>query len=530
MAAILIVDDEPLQRKILKTILTDEGFETYEASSGEEALKLIKTYGPDIVLTDLKMDGMDGIELLAKIDSERLKSGRNIPLVIIMTAFGTVNSAVDAMKRGAFDYLTKPLDKDVVMITLRRALERIELVKKTEELQQALYDKFKIEGIIGRSRAINEVIQIIRKVSPSPATVLILGESGTGKELIARAIHYNSPRGSKTFTAINCAAIPETLLESELFGYEPGAFTGASSRKIGLFEATNGGTLLLDEIGDLPALTQAKILRVLQEKEVRRLGGRESFKVDVRIIAATNKDLEKEMREGKFREDLYYRLKVVSIDLPALRERKEDIPELAEFFLMRYNQEFGKKIRKIDEAAIRALMEYQWPGNIRQFESVIEKAVLMCESDVITFEDVRGELTLSAPSKYLDIQIPEEGLSLEELERSILRKAMEMSDNVVARAARLVGLNYYAFYNRWGKIQGTELNDTSHAFALEIPDSGIDLDKLEEDLLRKAMARSNNVITKASKLLGISYMSFYNRWEKLNSESTSTRREETLLK
>lgn len=528
MAVILIVDDEPLQRTILKTILSDEGFETHEASSGEEAWKTIKAYPPDIVLTDLKMEGMGGIELLQKINTEKTKSGKDVPLVIIMTAFGTVHSAVDAMKRGAFDYLTKPLDKDVVMITIGRALERIELVRKTEELQQALYDKFTIDGIIGRSPAINEVIRVIRKVSGSPATVLILGESGTGKELIARAIHYNSPRSTKTFTAINCAAIPETLLESELFGYEPGSFTGAASRKIGLFEATNGGTLFLDEIGDLPPLTQAKILRVLQEKEVRRLGGRDSFKVDVRIIAATNKDLEKEMREGKFREDLFYRLKVVSICLPPLRERKEDIPELAAFFLLRYNHEFGKKIKKIDEAAIKAFCEYQWPGNIRQFESVIEKAVLMCESDIITLENIKDELQISPPSNFLDIPLPAEGLSLEEIETSILIKAMETGNNVVARAAKLVGMNYYAFYNRWDKIQQGGAAKQTPPFNFKIPESGISLEKIEEDLLRKAMDRSNNVISKAARLLGISYKSFYNKWEKINPEAKSYRREESL--
>ncbi|MEN6464722.1 MAG: sigma 54-interacting transcriptional regulator [Syntrophaceae bacterium] len=528
MATILIVDDEPLQRTILKTILSDEGFETHEASSGEEALKMIKAYPPEIVLTDLKMDGMDGIELLQRISTDKLKSGGDVPLVIITTAFGTVHSAVDAMKRGAFDYLTKPLDKDVVMITIRRALERIELVRKTEELQKALYDKFKIDGIIGRSPAINEVIQVIRKVSGSPATVLILGESGTGKELIARAIHYNSTRSTRTFTAINCAAIPETLLESELFGYEPGSFTGAASRKMGLFEATNGGTLFLDEIGDLPSLTQAKILRVLQEKEVRRLGGRESFKVDVRIIAATNKDLEKEMREGKFREDLFYRLKVVSICLPPLRERKEDIPELAGFFLLRYNHDFGKKIKKIDDAALRALCEYQWPGNIRQFESVIEKAVLMCESDIITLADIRGELQISSPAGSLDISLPEEGFSLEEFETWVMIKAMEKGNSVVAKAAKLVGMNYYAFYNRWDKIQQSGAGKNVPAFTYIFPESGISLEKIEEDLLKKAMARSNNVISKAARLLRISYKSFYNKWEKINPEAKSSRREESL--
>ncbi len=341
MAAILVVDDEQNQRNILKTILSAEGYETYVASSGEEALKTAKTFNPEVVLTDLKMEGMDGIELMETI----IASMDHPPAVVMMTAFGTINTAIDAMKKGAFDYLQKPLDKDNVLMVVKKAVEMTDLRRKNRELQHALYDKFSIEGIIGNSEVMKEVIGIIRKVSHSPVTVLILGESGTGKELAAKAIHYNSPRSSKPFTAINCAAIPESLLESELFGYEPGAFTGAVTRKIGLFEATNGGAMFLDEVGDLPSITQSKILRVLQEKEIRRIGGREAIKVDVRIIAATNKDLEKEMKNGKFREDLYYRLRVVTLELPPLRERKGDIPELVHFFIQRYNNEFGKRIK-----------------------------------------------------------------------------------------------------------------------------------------------------------------------------------------
>ena len=259
MAVVLVVDDEPLQRNILKDILSDEGYETHVASSGEEALKIAQLFNPDLVLTDLKMDGMDGLELL-----EKIKSGEHAPEVLIMTAFGTIPSVVEAMNRGAYSYLEKPLDKERVLLNVRHALEKNKLLKENQKLHDALYSRFNIEGIVGSSRAMEEVISIIRKVSHSPATVLILGESGTGKELIAKAIHYNSPRSLKPFTAINCAAIPESLLESELFGYEPGAFTGAVSRKIGLFEATNGGTILFDEIGDLPSLTQSKILRFLQ--------------------------------------------------------------------------------------------------------------------------------------------------------------------------------------------------------------------------------------------------------------------------
>jgi len=512
MAVILVVDDEPLQRSILETILSEEGYETYTASSGEEALQLARSYNPDIVLTDLKMKGMDGIALL-----DRIKSLKPESTVVLMTAFGTVTTAVEAMKKGAFDYLTKPLDKDVVILTVKRALERTELLKKTDELQKALYDKFSIEGIVGRSSAINNVITVVRKVAGSPVTVLILGESGTGKELIARAIHYNSPRSTKPFTAINCAAIPETLLESELFGYEPGAFTGAASRKIGLFEATRGGTLFLDEIGDLPALTQSKILRVLQEREVRRLGGRESIKVDVRVITATNKDLNKEMEEGRFREDLFYRLKVVTIQMPPLRERKEDIPDLTRYFLEKFNREFGKRIRRLDDQTLRSLVEYHWPGNIRQLESVIEKAVLMCESDTLTPADIESELVLPRRRNIFDIDIPEEGLDFEVLEKDLLQKAMDLSGGVAAKAARLLGMSYKTFWYRWEKFNleaSRSMAKASETYSIDIPEGGIVFEEFEKELLKKAMLKANNVIARAARLLNLSDKAFRLRWEK----------------
>jgi transcriptional regulator with PAS, ATPase and Fis domain len=340
-------------------------------------------------------------------------------------------------------------------------VERAELLKRNQELRHALYDKFSIEGIVGHSRVMEEVIHLVKKVSHSPVTVLILGESGTGKELIARAIHYNSPRYSKSFTAINCAAIPETLLESELFGYEPGAFTGATTRKIGLFEATNGGTMFLDEVGDLPLMTQSKILRILQEKEVRRLGGRDATKVDVRIIAATNKDIDKELKAGKFREDLYYRLRVVAVELPTLRERKEDIPELVAHFLKRYNSEFGKRVRGIDEAAMKALIEYHWPGNIRQLESVVERAILMCESDSIKLQDIKSELRSGQLQGTFDFDIPDDGINFEHLEKELLKKAMAKANNVAAKAARLLGMSYKTFWYRWEKfdLEGSSLKE-----------------------------------------------------------------------
>ncbi len=521
MAVVLVVDDEPLQREILKTILSDEGYETYVASSGDEALKVAKSYNPDVVLTDLMMKGMDGIALM-----NRMKSLKPEPTVILMTAFGTVTTAVEAMKKGAFDYLTKPLEKDVVVLTIRRALERLELLKKTNELQKALVDKFSIEGIIGHSKAIQDVITVVRKVSVSPVTILILGESGTGKELIAKAIHYNSPRSTQPFTAINCAAIPETLLESELFGYEPGAFTGATSRKIGLFEATKGGTIFLDEIGDLPFLTQSKILRVLQEREVRRLGGRESIKVDVRVITATNKDLEKEMAAGKFREDLYYRLKVVTVHLPPLRDRGEDIPDIAGYFLERYNKEFGKRIRRIDDSAMKALQDYHWPGNIRQLESAIEKAVIMCDSDTISLSDIESELISPKSRNGLDFDIPDQGLNFDELEKILLRKAMAKADGVAAKAARLLGMSYKTFWYRWEKFglqDAPEEAPGTLPHGIDIPEGGIFFEDLEKELMKKAMVKANNVVARAARLLDLTDKAFRLRWEKYGLDSSQKR-------
>lgn len=447
MSVILVVDDEPLQRDILKTILDAEGYETYTAASGEQALGLMKKFHPDIILTDLKMEGMDGIEFMEAVPKEPFQ-----PSVIIITAHGTISSAVEAVKKGAFDYLTKPLDKDTIFLTVRRGLERINLLKENLHLQKELYDKFKIEGIVGKSERMQRAMEIIKKVAPSVATILIRGESGTGKELVARAIHYNSNRRTKHFTALNCAAIPENLVESELFGYEAGAFTGATSRKEGLFELTNGGTLFLDEIGDLPLQLQSKLLRVLQDKEIRRIGGKDSIKVDVRIIAATNQDLEKEVAAGKFREDIYYRLKVVTIALPPLRERAGDIPELVNFFIKKYNEEFGKRIKSIEPSAMKALYDYNWPGNIRQMESVIERAVLLNDTGAINMKDIHGELEILQPGGRVSaFDIPPEGMDLEKMENELIHKAMERAGGVATKAAKLLGMSYKAFLYRLEK-------------------------------------------------------------------------------
>ncbi|MFN3740817.1 MAG: sigma-54-dependent transcriptional regulator, partial [Thermodesulfovibrionales bacterium] len=416
---VIVVDDEENQRDIIVTILREEGIDAQGASTPLEAMELIKRYKPEVVLTDLRLGSMDGIELMEKVYSQ---SDSRPPAFIILTAYGTIDSAVTAVKKGAFDYLTKPVDRDVLLISIRRAIERERIIRENIRLKEELSEHFKIEGIVGRSPNFLKALSIARRVSSTNATVLITGESGTGKELIAKAIHYNSPRSARPFVAINCASIPETLIESELFGYEAGAFTGAVSRKKGLFEAANEGTLFLDEIGDLPLTTQAKLLRALQEKEIMRLGGREPIKIDVRIIAATNKDLEEELKKGRFREDLFYRLRVITIEMPPLRERKEDIPLLVEHFIKKYSKEFQKTIKGIEPLALKRLEGYHWPGNVRQLMAVIEKAVIMAD-EFIRIEYIKDELKdFSAQSLY-DIDIPPEGINLEELEKRLLKKA-----------------------------------------------------------------------------------------------------------
>ena len=317
MTTILIIDDEPLQREILSTILLEEGYNVCSASSIKEAKKIINENCPDIAITDLKLGNENGMEILNEISDKAI-----FPAVIVITAFGTISSAVEAIKKGAFDYLTKPIDKEILLLTIKKAEERVILIKENIRLKKELFGQFKIDGIVGKSKKMLQILDIVKKVTPTSATVLIYGESGTGKELIAKAIHYNSQRRDKPFIAINCAAIPETLIESELFGYEQGAFTGATMRKIGLIESVHGGTLFLDEIAELPFHLQSKLLRVLQDKEIRRIGGKDTIKVDLRIIAATNKNLSDEVEKGKFRKDLFYRLKVVIVEIPPLRERK----------------------------------------------------------------------------------------------------------------------------------------------------------------------------------------------------------------
>ncbi|MBI5971388.1 MAG: sigma-54-dependent Fis family transcriptional regulator [Deltaproteobacteria bacterium] len=446
--AALVVDDEKGQREILKTILESEGYDAGVAASGAEAIEAVQKNNFDLVITDLKMPGMDGHELLKNVLAEKPAVS-----VVIVTAHGSIDSAVEAIREGAFDYLTKPLDRDRLLQVAKKAVEKSRLLSENIQLREQLERQFRLPGIIGSDSRMREVFRIIRKVSGSSATVMIYGESGTGKELIAKALHYTSPRSALPFMAVNCAAIPEGLLETELFGYEKGAFTGAYARSTGLFEAAAGGTIFLDEIGDMSLNLQAKLLRVIQEREIRRVGGNTSVKVDVRIVSATNKDLPSEIKAGRFRDDLYYRLNVISFNLPALRDRRSDIPELAAWFIKKHNNASGKSVTRLTEEAMSALMNHNWPGNVRQLESVIERAVLLNDSHVIGIEAFPMEMTtLPITLGKIDFELPDEGISFEEFERQLILKAMVKSGGVLARAAQLLGMSYRTLQYRLSKF------------------------------------------------------------------------------
>jgi len=446
---VLVVDDEKSQRDILTLILEGEGYMVEAASNVTQALAYFRSRHADVVLSDLSMPDRDGLSLL-----EELVTLDPETLVILVTAYGTIGSAVQAMKKGAADFLTKPVDREELLITIAKAFEKIHLVRENRQLKRQLYDKFNVDNILGRHPLMQEVFRVIKKVAASQATVLITGESGTGKELVARALHAHSQRAERPFRALNCAAIPETLIESELFGHEKGAFTGAHTRQVGLFEAVDGGTLFLDEIGDLGLPLQAKLLRVLQEKEIRRIGGREDIKVDVRVVAATNRRLAAAIKQGAFREDLFYRLNVVSVHLPSLRDRSTDIPDLIEYFLKKYAAPSGKAVPGVTHAALRLLLEYPWPGNVRELESVMERALLLCESDRIDVEDLPQDVRVRAARlDRMEFDLPAEGFSLEAFERRLLETAMARSQGVIAKAAKMLGLTYKTMQYRLEKFQ-----------------------------------------------------------------------------
>ncbi|MGB7569357.1 MAG: sigma-54 dependent transcriptional regulator [Chitinivibrionales bacterium] len=443
MANVLVVDDEAGQRKIVASILKSVGHLVYEAPSVDDALHQIAENRPEVVLTDLKMPGKSGLILVEEVSKSQLP-----PEVVVITAFGTVETAVKAMRSGAYDYLNKPLEREELLMVVERAAEKYGLRVDGIQLRMELTRQL-TSGLIAESAPMHAVLDIVSKVAASDSTVLVRGESGTGKERIARLIHYQSKRGHKPMQSINCAAFPETLLESELFGYEKGAFTGAQSRRIGLIESASGSTLFLDEVADMSLSTQAKLLRVLQEKEIRRVGGTKSIPVDIRIISATNKNLEEAIKQGTFRDDLFYRLNIIPITIPPLRERNEDIKALINYFINR-----SGRPKTVEPQALRLLTSYNWLGNVRELEAVMERITVLSSNDVITVDDLPVELkrTSEVPCALPLWELPKEGVVFEELERSLILQALNKSNGVMADAAKLLGMTYRTFQYRAEKF------------------------------------------------------------------------------
>ncbi|MFO7964090.1 MAG: sigma-54 dependent transcriptional regulator [Desulfobacterales bacterium] len=440
METILIVDDEKNYPPILSAVLEEEGYETLTANSGPEALMRLSDSDIDLVLTDMKMPGMDGMELL-----EKIKAGDSDLPVVMMTAYGTVDKAVEAMQKGAYTYILKPFDNDRLVIFIEKAIGMYRVIKENRQLRNAVESQYKFDNIIGKTKVMQDVFRTIQKVAPTSATVLIEGESGTGKELVAKSIHFNSPRHDKPFVAVNCSAFVETLLESELFGHEKGAFTGAASMKKGRFELADGGTLFLDEIGELSQNLQVKLLRVLQEKTFERVGGIKPISVNIRLLAATNKTLEDEIREGRFREDLYYRLNVLRIVMPPLRERREDIRLLVNHFIKKYAEERKAEtpIRGVDHEVERLFYDYAWPGNIRELENLIERAMILCPGEFITANDVPNEIKSSIDNTLHLDGIPLNANlydTLANVEQAMIKRALSVTNNVQTHAAQLLGI------------------------------------------------------------------------------------------
>ena len=444
---ILVADDEKNMLWALTNVLSKQGFKTFTARDGEEAIHQFNKHLPDVVLLDLKMPKKNGIEVLKEIK----KINDSIP-VIMITAHGNIETAIEAMKLGAFDYVQKPFEMEEINVLIKKALKIRDLTMEVELLRDELSRISRGNQIIGESPQIKEVMDLVNRVAKSNATVLILGESGTGKELVANAIHYNSDRKNKPFVKVNCGALPENLLESELFGHEKGAFTGAISRKIGRFERAHGGSIFLDEIGEMSFSTQVKLLRVLQEKQIERVGSTEVIDVDVRIIAATNKDLKRLVEEGRFREDLYYRLNVIPIKIPPLRERKQDIPLLVKYFLQKYSLETGRRGMTISDSALDKLKTYSWPGNIRELQNVIERAVILSPGREITEDQLPPEIVKRDRQVELDeFKLPKNGVNLNDLEKSLIKQALDMTNDNQTEAARLLGITRHTLIYRMEK-------------------------------------------------------------------------------
>jgi len=449
---ILVADDEKSMREFLDIMLKKEGYKVTLASNGEEVMKLIEKDIFDLALVDIRMPREDGISVLKKIKSISPET-----VVIVITAYASADTAIKAMKEGAYDYITKPFKIDEIKLIIQNALEKKHLQKENLLLKQVVRDRYHFENIIGQSSKMLELYDLLEKVAPTKTNILITGESGTGKELVAKAIHYNSPRKDKPFVTLNCGAIPESLIESELFGHMRGAFTDAISTKKGLFEVADEGTIFLDEISELPLMMQVKLLRVLQDREFKRVGGTEDIRVDVRIISATNKDLEGAVREKQFREDLFYRLNVIQIRIPSLRERKEDIPSLTGHFLKKYSEELGKQISQVSPEALRTLVQYDYPGNVRELQNIIERAVALETSQELTVQNLSSYIEEQLPIKKrpLDLEIPSEGVDLEKIvedvERTLLLKALDRTKGIKKKAAELLHINFRSMRYRLEK-------------------------------------------------------------------------------
>jgi two-component system NtrC family response regulator/two-component system response regulator HydG len=445
---ILVVDDEVNARAALKMLLTDEGFEVAEAGDGAEALEKLGTFAPAAVLTDVRMPNMDGLTFLRKAREQGADA-----VFVVMTAFGSVEMAVEAMRAGAENYLLKPLDMKAVMVVLEKALEKRNLSRDTAQLRARVRERFRFPNIVGESPELQAVFEVVKQAAPTKATVLILGESGTGKELVAQALHEESPRKDKPFIKVNCAALSESLLESELFGHEKGSFTGAVGRKEGRFELADGGTLFLDEIGEITPALQIKLLRVLQTREFERVGGTQTVKVDVRLVAATNKDLSAEVKSGRFREDLFYRLNVVAVTLPPLRSRKGDVPQLVSHFIEKYGKAYGKEVKGLAPGTLNALLGHSWPGNVRELENAIERAVVLTKTSELGADDlppsIRGPRPKDAAHGSL---IP--GASLAEIEREAILRTLEMVGGSTSRAAEVLGISVRKIQYRLKEYSG----------------------------------------------------------------------------
>jgi two-component system NtrC family response regulator len=442
---ILIVEDEDLMRELLTKILAGENYRIYQAPSAEEALKLMQDQAYDLVLTDLRLKGMNGLQLLTEV---RVLDPDIV--VIVMTAYASVETAVEAMRKGAYDYITKPFINEEIRVMLRRALNQRHLSRENRHLKRELRERYRFENIVGNSEAMERVYRLIEKVSAISSNVLIVGETGTGKELVARAMHYNSERSDRPFVAVNCGALTETLLESELFGHVKGAFTGAIANHEGFFRKADKGTLFLDELSEVSHGLQVKLLRAIQEREVIPVGGREPLKFDVRFIAATNKNLEDEVKKGTFREDLFYRINVITIPLPPLRDRKEDVPLLVNHFLQKYAQRLGRPSVKISREALQVLVNYDWPGNVRELENMIERAVALCEEDVIETTDLPEKLTqVRIAIRDLD----EYEVTLDALEEQHIKKVLHKVSGDKVKASQILGINLSTLYRKLARYE-----------------------------------------------------------------------------